>query len=132
MIGPYYNAGQRANMRKRNVVLLVVLTVVFSAAARGDKQKGNGTLKDFQPAGTTDKKNKTQQFDFTFDTADHEYTCRAKSKIKAVDYPVGSQITYEIDNDKGKVKNTKGKETSCTIVRVEQLPASPAAAPAPK
>src|SRR3954447_13880319 len=114
-------------MRKRNGVLLVVLAVVLSSAAGAEKQKGTASLKDFQPAGTTDKKNKTQQFDFMFDTTDHEYTCRAKSKIKATDYPVGSQVTYEVDNDKGKLKNASGKETKCTIVRVEQLPTTPTA-----
>jgi hypothetical protein len=116
-------------MRKRNGVLLVVVAVVLSGAAGAEKQKGTASLKDFQPAGTTDKKNKTQQFDFMFDTADHEYTCRTKSKIKATDYPVGSQVRYQVDNDKGKLKNASGKETSCTIVRVEQLRAAPAASP---
>jgi len=108
-------------MRKRNGVLLVVVAAVLSSAAGAEKQKGTAPLKDFQPAGTTDKKNKTQQFDFIFDTTDHEYTCRTKSKIKATDYPVGSEIRYQVDNDKGKLKNASGKETNCTIVRVEQL-----------
>jgi hypothetical protein len=118
-------------MRKRNVVLLVVLTFALSVAARGDKQKGSAKLKDFQPAGATDKKNKTQQYDFTFDTTDHEYTCRTKEKLKATDFPVGSDIKYEIDKDKGQVKNLAGKGGKCTVVRVEQLSASPAATPAP-
>ncbi len=116
-------------MRIRNGALLVVVAVVLSSAAGAEKQKGTASLKDFQPAGTTDKKNKTQQFDFIFDTTTHEYTCRAKSKIKATDYPVGSPISYQVDKDKGKVKNASGKETSCTIVRVEQLRSTPAASP---
>src|SRR3954469_14105319 len=121
--------GRGTIMRKRNGVLLVVLAVVLSSAAGAEKQKGTASLKDFQPAGTTDKKNKTQQFDFMFDTTDHEYPCRVKSKIKATDYPVGSQIRYEIDNEKAKLKNASGKDTKCTIVRVEQLRATSSAAP---
>src|SRR5215469_14274349 len=104
-------------MRKRNVVLLVVLTCALSATARGDKQKGSAKLKDFQPAGATDKKNKTQQY---------EYTCRTKEKLKATDFPVGSDTKYEIDKDKGQVKNMSGKGGKCTVVRVEQLQAAPA------
>ncbi len=116
-------------MRKRNGVLLVAVAVVLSAAAGAEKQTGTASLKDFQPAGTTDKKNKTQQFDLMFDTTDHEYTCRTKSKIKATDYPVGSQVRYQVDNDNGKLKNASGKEIKCTIVRVEQLRTTPAPSP---
>jgi hypothetical protein len=120
-------------MRKRNLVLLAVLTFVLSAAAGAAKQKGTASLKDLQPAGTTDKKNKTQQYDFTFDAEGSEYTCRAKNKLKATDFPVGNDVKYELDNDKAKLKSTTGKETKCTVVRVEKAPASPAAAaPAPK
>jgi type IV pilus biogenesis protein CpaD/CtpE len=122
-------SGRGATMRKRNGVLLVVVAVVLSSAASAEKLTGTTSLKDFQPAGTTDKKNKTQQFDFIFDTTDQEYTCRTKSKIKATDYPVGSQVRYQVNNDKGKVKNASGKETDCTIVRVEQLRTTPAAPP---
>jgi hypothetical protein len=119
-------------MSKRNVLLLVACTLVFSAGASAAKQKGTATLKDLQPAGTTDKKNKTQQFDLTFDSSGNEYTCRAKNKLKAVDFPVGNDVKYEVDGDKAKLKNPSGKEAKCTIVRVEKIGATPAAAPAPK
>ena len=113
-------------MRERIVVLLVVLACALPAMA-GDKQKGNTTLKDFQPAGTTDKKNKHQRFDFIFDASGTEYTCRSKNgdKLKATDFPVGTDITYEIDKDKGKVKNNSGKKADCTLVRIETLSNAP-------
>jgi hypothetical protein len=119
-------------MSKRNLLLLVAFTLLFSAGASAAKQKGTASLKDLQPAGITDKKNKTQQFDFTFDALGNEYTCRTKDKLKAVDFPVGNDVTYEIDNDKAKLKNASGKQAKCTIVRVEKMGAGPAAAPAPK
>jgi hypothetical protein len=119
-------------MHKRNVALLVALILGLSAAAGAEKQKGTATLKDLQPAGTTDKKNKTQQYDFTFDTTGNEYTCRTKDKLKATDFPVGNDLKYEIDKDKAKLKNMSGKEAKCTVVRVEKAPATPAAAPAQK
>ena len=117
-------------MSKRNVALLVVLTLAASAAARAEKQKGTATLKDLQPAGTTDKKDKTQKYDFTFDANGNEYTCRTKDKLKATDFPVNTDVKYELDNDKAKLKNMSGKEAKCTVVRVEKAPVTPAAAPA--
>ena len=119
-------------MHKRNVVLLVALTLVLSAAAGAEKQKGTASLKDLQPAGTTDKKNKTQQYDFTFDASGNEYTCRTKDKLKATDFPVGNDVKFELDNDKAKLKNMSGKEAKCTVVRVEKAGAGPAPAAAPK
>lgn len=127
-------------MRNRNLVLLVALTCALSAWAGGAKQKGKTSLKDLQPAGDTDKKKKNQQYDFTLVVSGTQYTCRTsyKDKLKATDFPVGGDITYEIDGDKGKVKNAKGKGLNCTIVRVEKLPdsagpsATPQSAPAPQ
>ena len=107
-------------MRKPVVGLLVVLAFVLPARA-GNKLKGTCPLKDFQPAGTTDKKHKHQQFDFMFVASGTQYTCRSKEgdKVKATDFPVGSDITYEVDKDKGQVKSRSGKKVSCTVVRVE-------------
>lgn len=110
-------------MRKWKIVPLFVLMCALTANA-GSKQKGTATLKDLQPTGTTDKKqHKNQQYDITFDAAPHEYVCRTpeKTKLNATDYVVGNDITYEIDSNKAKVKNAGGKETKCTIVRVENL-----------
>jgi hypothetical protein len=113
-----YNVGGGLTMRRWTVVLLVVLACASQAWA--GKQKGTATLKDFQPAGTTDKKNKTQKFDITFDAAGNEYVCRTNDKLKATDFVVGSDVKYELDNDKVKLKNPSGKEAKCMVVRVEK------------
>ena len=108
------------------IMLLILLTALLASADK--KEQGTTSLKDFQPAGTTDKKHKHQQFDFIFDAPNAEYTCRSKegAKLKAVDWPVGSEISFEINKDKGKVKNQKGKNVDCTIMRVDPVkPANP-------
>jgi hypothetical protein len=103
-------------------VLLVVLYVPFAMA---EKEKGITALKDVQPAGTTDEKNKNQQFDFSFDVSGMSYVCRTshKTKLKATDFVVGTNLTYELDEHEGKLKNASGKQVKCTVVRVEKLPA---------
>ena len=111
-------------MRNLKVLLLLSIMCALPVSA-ASKQKGSTTLKDFQPAGTTDKNNKNQQYDMTFVVSGNEYTCRAKDKLKATDFVVGTEIAYEIDNYKAKVKSSTGKQTSCTVVRVEKLPATP-------
>ena len=111
-------------LRKLIAALLLALTCILPAAA-GNKLKGTTSLKDFQPAGTAGKNNsKHQQFDFTFVVSGTQYTCRSSEgeKLKATEFPVGSDITYEVDKDKGKLKNKSGKEVKCTVMRVEQLP----------
>jgi hypothetical protein len=107
-------------------VLLLVLFVPFAFAK---KEKGTTTLKDAQPAGTTDKKNKNQQFDFSFDAAGMSYVCRTshETKVKATEFVVGTNLIYEMDEHKGKLKNASGKQVKCTVVRVEKLPATPTA-----
>ncbi len=113
-------------MPKLNVVLLLALMYALPAMA-ADKEKGTATLKDFQPAGTTDKKHKHQQFDFTFVASGTQYTCRSPEgmKLKAIEFPVNSEITFEVDKNKGMVKNASGKEVKCTMMRVEKLPDAP-------
>jgi len=104
------------------VLLLMVASVPPSAA---EKTKGTATLKDLQPAGTTDTKNKkNQQYDFVFEVSGNRYTCRTspKKSLKATHFVVGSDVKYEIDEDKAELKNTAGKEAKCTVVRVEKLP----------
>jgi hypothetical protein len=105
------------------------MCAVTASAAK--KDKGMTTLKDVRPAGETDTKDKKkQQFDFTFETASQHYICRTspKTDVKATDFVVGSQVKYELDGDKGKLKSTSGKEVKCKVVRVEGLSA-PAAVP---
>ena len=113
-------------MRKLNVFLVLILVCTLQLSA-GSKQKGTATLKDLQPAGTTDKKNKTQKFDISFAAAGNHYTCRTKDKIKATDFVVGHDVSYELDKDKVKLKNPSGEEAKCTVVRVEKLTGSPTA-----
>jgi hypothetical protein len=94
------------------------------------KEKGATTLKDVQPAGATDKKNKNQQFDFSFDASGMSYVCRTShnTKVKATDFVVGTTLVYEMDENKGKLKNASGEDVKCTVVRVEKLTA-PSTAP---
>jgi hypothetical protein len=114
----------------RNVCILVFALCVTGTAFAAQKETGTTKLANVQPAGTTDKHHKHQQYDFTFDAQTHEYTCRSKEgdKINATDFVVGSNIDYQVKGNKGKVKGSTGKEVSCTIVRVAELPATPAPA----
>ena len=106
------------------VLLLLCLGSVGMAA---NKESGSSTLKDVQPAGTTDKKHKKQQYDLTFATAKNEYTCRTNEnqKVQATQFVVGSPITYTVNGNKGDVKSTQsGKNAKCTLVRVGALSAT--------
>jgi gentisate 1,2-dioxygenase len=101
------------------------MTIAITAAA-GSKIEGTTTLKDFQPTGTTDKSHKNQQYDLSFVATGKEYTCRTNEKksLKATDFVVGSDMKYEINGNKGKVKSSTGKQLECTIVRVAAVPLS--------
>src|ERR1700745_1360673 len=104
-------------------VLLLVLCVPYAMAK---KEKGTTTLKDVQPAGTTDKKNNNQQFDFSFAASGMSYVGATShdTKLKATEFVVGTNLTYEMDEHKGKLKNASGEQVKCTVVRVEKLPAT--------
>jgi gentisate 1,2-dioxygenase len=106
-------------MRKGNTIALLIMTIAITAAA-GSKIEGTATLKDFQPAGTTDKDHKNQQYDLSFVASGKQYTCRTSEKksINATDFVVGGDVKYQVDGNKGKLKNTNGKQIECTIVRV--------------
>lgn len=107
-------------MRHNAIAIMLLLAATLPAVA-AKKDTGTTTLKDFQPAGTTDKKHKHQQYDMTFTTSTNDYTCRTNegAKINATDFVVGSSINYQVSGNKGKVKNlSSGKQVSCTIVRV--------------
>src|SRR6516162_4026795 len=109
----------------RNCVVVVLALALTVPALAAQKESGTTKLKDVQPAGTTDKKHKHQQYDFTFDTAQHEYTCRSNENqsVKATDFVVGTEVQYQVNGNKGKVKSSTGKQVSCTIVRVANPPA---------
>ncbi len=107
-------------MRK---ILAVAAVVVFTAflALAANKESGTSSLKDVQPAGTTDKKHKKQQFDLSFMSATNDYTCRTNEneKVNATDWVVGSTINYKINGNKGEIKNTQtNKNVKCVVVRV--------------
>ncbi len=106
-------------MRKGNAIALLIISITMTATA-GSKIQGTTTLKDFQPAGTTGKDHKNLQYDLTFVAAGKEYTCRSNEKksLNATEYVVGSEVKYQVDGNKGKVKNASGKQIDCTIVRV--------------
>ena len=112
----------------RRLIALTVLAMGALSAVAGTKDSGATTLKDVQPAGTTDKKHKHQQFDLSFvSSTGKDYTCRtnANAKVKATDLVVGSNVNYQVNGNKGKVKTSAGKDLSCTIVRVADATATP-------
>jgi uncharacterized protein YcfJ len=55
-----------------------------------------------------------------------QYTCRSieKESLKATDFVVGSDVRYEVNGDKGKLKNATGKQLECMVVRVAEVPAA--------
>lgn len=109
-------------MSRRIAVLLLVISSVTGSAAK--KATGRTVLKDLQPAGTTDTKDKkNQQYDFIMEDSGNRYTCRTspKNSLKATDFVVGSDVKYEIDEDKAKLRTTSGKDAKCTVVPVEKL-----------
>jgi len=114
-------------MRKGNIIALLIIAAAITAMA-GSKIEGTTALKDFQPFGTTDKKtHKNQQYDLSFVALGKQYTCRTveKESLKATDFVVGSDVKYEVNGDKGKLKSSSGKQIECTVVRVAELPAAP-------
>jgi hypothetical protein len=116
-------------MHKGNAIALFIVMVAITAAA-GSKIEGTTTLKDAQPTGTIDKKtHKNQQYDLSFVAMGKQYTCRTveKEHLKATDFVVGSDVQYQVNGDKGKVKSGSGKQVECTVVRVAELPAAPPA-----
>jgi hypothetical protein len=122
----------RSNMRKGNAIAILIVMFAITAVA-GSKIEGTTSLKDFQPFGTIDKKtHKHQQYDLSFAAMGKLYTCRSveKESLKATDFVVGSDVQYQVNGDKVKVKNASGKEVECTVMRVAELPAAaPPASP---
>jgi hypothetical protein len=114
----------------RRFLVLILFVGIACNAFSAAKDAGSTTLKDVQPAGTTDKKHKNQQYDLSFVSGTGKYyTCRTneKTKVNATDVAVGSSVTYELNGNKGKIKNFSGQEFKCTVVRVADAPASTSA-----
>ena len=108
-------------MRKLAAVILLAVSAIPVFADK--KMQGTSVLKDSQPTGTTDKHHKHQAYDLSFIATGNQYTCRTDSdkSMNATDFVVGSEITYEIDGKKVKIKTPQGKQVECKVVRVELL-----------
>jgi hypothetical protein len=106
----------------RKTLTLAVIVLLFAGMAiAANKESGTTTLKDVQPAGTTNKQHKKQQYDLSFATSKNDYTCRSNEneKVNATDWVVGTSINYNVNGNKGEVKNAaSGKKVKCTVVRV--------------
>jgi hypothetical protein len=106
---------------RKTIAPTVILLFLAGIAMAANKESGSTTLTNIQPAGTTDKQHKKQQYDLAFSTTKNDYTCRTneKDKVNATDWVVGSTINYKINGNKGEVKNTQSnKDVKCMVVRV--------------
>jgi hypothetical protein len=113
---------------RKVIALFVIVQFMAALAVAANKESGSTTLTNVQPAGTTDKQHKKQQFDLTFSGFRNEYTCRTNEnqKVQATQFVVGTTVNYKIDGDKGEVKSTSsGKNAKCTLVRVAAISATP-------
>ena len=111
----------------RRLMLLTLVAILAVDAFAGSKDIGKTTLKDVQPVGTPEKKEK-QQYDLSFvSTTNKEYVCRTSEKkdFKATDFVVGESVSYEVKDNKGKLKTGDGKKVECTIVRAANASAVP-------
>lgn len=113
---------------RKTLALLGIVLFMASLAVAANKESGSTTLTNVQPAGTTDKQHKKQQFDLTFSGSRNEYTCRTheNEKVRATDFVVGTTVNYKLDGNKGQVKSTSsGKNVKCTLVRVAAITTAP-------
>ncbi len=112
-------------MRKWPVIALLV-TLMTKPALADKKIQGTAALKDSQPVGTPDKHHKHQAYDLFFNTGDKAYTCRTdpNKSMDATDFVVGTDVRYEIDGKKVKIKTPEGKQVECKVVRVEAIAAA--------
>jgi hypothetical protein len=110
-------------MRKTTLAASLLFAVTLTASA-GNKLQGTMTLKDLQPFGTKDKEHKHQAYDLSFQAQGKNYTCRTDSgkSTNATEFVVGTDMKYQIDGNKAKIKTPRNKELQCKIVRVEAVP----------
>jgi hypothetical protein len=110
-------------MRKTTLAASLLFAVTLTASA-GNKIQGTMTLKDLQPFGTKDKEHKHQAYDLSFQAQGKNYTCRTDSgkSTNATEFVVGTDMKYQIDGNKAKIKTPRNKELQCKIVRVEAVP----------
>ena len=113
---------------RKTLALLGIVVFWTALALAANKESGSTTLTNVQPAGTTDKQHKKQQFDLSFSGSRNDYTCRTNEnqKVQATQFVVGTTVNYKIDGNKGQVKSTSsGKNVKCTLVRVAAVTATP-------
>ncbi len=106
-------------MHKVTTTAALILAMALPALA--SKIEGTTTLKDSQPTGMPDKEHKHQAYDLSFQAQGKQYTCRTdpKKSMNATDFVVGTDVKYQVNGNKGKIKTPQGKEVECKIVRVE-------------
>ncbi len=80
-----------------------------------------------QPYGTKDKEHKHTAYDLSFAAEGKNYTCRTEPKksVNATDFVVGTEMAYQIDKQKVKIKSPQNKQVNCKVVRVEAAVATP-------
>jgi DNA topoisomerase VI subunit B len=105
--------------------VLCLASALFSTAALAASLVQTATLKDLKTVGSTDKKQKHQQYDLVIDTSSNEYVCRSRlgSTVKPTQFVVGSTIEFKLNGQSGEAKNSVGKTVKCGIVRVAAIPA---------
>jgi hypothetical protein len=112
----------------RQISALCLAAVCLAPAAVAATTLTPGTLKDLQTVGSTNKKQKKQQYDLVIDTSSNEYVCRTKlgEKVKATDWVIGSSLQFKLSGQNGEATTIDNKHVKCGIVRV-----APVAAVAP-
>jgi DNA topoisomerase VI subunit B len=103
---------------------LYLLIAVASTLAQGAAVTQTATLKDLKTVGSTDKKQKHQQYDLVIDTPTNEYICRSKlgKTVKPTEFVVGSSIQFKLNGQNGEATNAMSKTVKCGIVRVAVVP----------
>jgi len=107
-------------MKKQTLAAVLLITATLPAFA-GDKLQGRTILKDMQPYVTKDKEHKNTAYELSFSAEGKHYNCHTdpKKSVNATNFVVGTEMRYEIDKQKVKIKTPQNKEVECKIVRVE-------------
>ncbi|MGI8771562.1 MAG: hypothetical protein ACR2JE_08995 [Acidobacteriaceae bacterium] len=109
--------------------LLAMVAALSPASGRAyAKTWDTATLKDVQPLTAPSKHDKHQGYDLSISDNGEVYTCRydGKGSFKPTDYPVGSQVTFNLNGQKGKMRDMAGQhQVSCRVVRVESAGSRP-------
>jgi DNA topoisomerase VI subunit B len=103
---------------------LYLVVAVVSTLAQAATVTQTATLKDLKTVGSTDKKQKHQQYDLILDTPANEYVCRSKlgKTVKPTEFVVGSTVEFKLNGQNGEATNAMGNHVKCGIVRVAAVP----------